>query len=144
MRDTIITMPFELSISETQHTYPVKKNIWDNWYPFALRAFEKLRDKLKCVKVTSFASIGTSNGIDAIAAYLVFEGLKEIVLTDIDRRVLPIAIENVRKYAKKSEIIALHGSLCEPLIQRGIKVDVIHANLQLLPNGGDLNKGYRR
>lgn len=147
-RTTTITLPLELRITETDHTYPVKDDIWANWYAFGLRAFERLRDVLEQEgkTVESFATIGTSNGIDAIAASLVFEGLHTIVLADIDRRVLQVASDNFKRHNKKKRVINLPGSLIEPLTSylKKTDFDLIYANLPILPNGGDLAQGYRR
>lgn len=145
-RNTIIILPLELRITETDHTYPVKDDIWANWYAFGLRAFERLRDVLgqEGKTVESFATIGTSNGIDAIAASLVFQDLQQVVLTDLDERVVPVAKENFKRYFKSKKVTALTGSLLEPLIEQRIAVNLVYANLPILPNGGDLNQGYRR
>ncbi len=145
-RTTTITLPLELRITETDHTYPVKDDIWANWYAFGLRAFERLRDVLEQEDrmITSFATTGTSNGIDAIVASLVFQDLQHVVLTDLDERVVPVAKENFKRYFNSKKVIALTGSLLEPLIEQRIAVNLVYANLPILPNGGDLVQGYRR
>ncbi len=134
------------NIRETEHTYPIKDEPWANWYNFWLRASYKLRIHLAQEGKTakSFAATGTSNGIDALVANLTFREIERIVLIDLDERVVPIAEENVRRFFKTKEIMAFAGSLVEPLIQRRINVDVVYANLPILPNGGDLTQGCRR
>ncbi|HIH43225.1 TPA: hypothetical protein HA246_06285 [Candidatus Woesearchaeota archaeon] len=145
-RTTVVTLPLELRVIETDHTYPVKDDIWSNWYTFGLRAFERLRDELKQEgrPITSFATTGTSNGIDAIAASLVFENLQEVALIDLDERVVPVAKQNYLRYFSGKNVSAFAGSLLEPLVEKGITADLIYANLPILPNGGDLIQGYRR
>ncbi|MDO8481121.1 MAG: hypothetical protein Q7S65_04885 [Nanoarchaeota archaeon] len=127
-----------VSVRQTEKTYPVKPEVWDNWFPFAYLAFRKEQD------VRSFASIGAGVGADAIGALHAFPSLERVVVTDLDSNIVAVAEENVRKYASGVEIIALVGSLCAPLRERGFRVDLLYENLPNIPNGGNLEKGYRR
>lgn len=124
-------------VRETSFTYPLKKNVWDNWLPFAFIAFGKLGKEVK-----TFATIGTGCGADAIGAHYAFPKLEVVVVTDIDERVVPVAAENVKRYEKNC--IGLTGSLCEPLRKHGITVDVIYENLPNIPDAEAIVNGYKR
>ena len=129
-------------ITETDDTYPIKANTWDNWFPFAYLAFEELARKQN---ISSFATIGTGNGADAIGAMNIFgRNLETIVLTDIINAALQVSEQNVKKYSAGKKVDALDGSLCQPLIQRGLKVDLMYENLPNIPDGEWVSSGYKQ
>jgi len=129
-------------ITETSDTYPIKADIWNNWFPFAYLAFQRLAGKQN---VASFAAIGTGNGADAIGAMNIFgRDLETIIFTDISNAALEVSEQNVRKYSAGKKVIALNGFLCRPLIQRGIKVDLIYENLPNIPDGEEISGGYKQ
>src|SRR3989338_7768368 len=96
-----IKFPHPVEVIETGSTYPIKSEIWDNWFPFAYMAFRNLAKKLGDAgrPIKSFATIGTGGGADALGALFAFGSLDRIILTDINENVVPIARENVEKYA---------------------------------------------
>ncbi len=127
-------------IEEAPFTYSIKDEIWDNWFPFAYIAFQRLNQE----KVKSFATIGTGSGADAVGALHTFVNLDTLVLTDVDERVVPIARGNVERYARDVNVVALTGSLCQPLREHGVKVDVIYENLPNVQDAEEIINGYRR
>ncbi|MBS3157734.1 hypothetical protein J4206_00430 [Candidatus Woesearchaeota archaeon] len=148
-------------ITETDDTYPIQPNVWDNWVAFAYMAFDLLANEIywkdspeddpstfgdasQKGKIESFAAIGTSNGADAIGALQAFHDLEQIVITDISSKALRVAKQNLRRYldARESdcEMIARHGNLCSGL--KDLKVDVVYENLPNIPNG-NTDQGYR-
>ena len=143
-------------ITETDDTYPLHPKVWDNWLAFAYRAFDMLADipesddlyADKCMRseITSFASIGTSNGADAIGALDVFANLEEITLLDISAKALRVAKKNLGNHldavASDCEMFAVQGNLCSGLKRSGLTFDVIYENLPNIPNG-DTDQGYR-
>lgn len=132
-------------------TYEIDEMPQNNWLYPAFLGFQELAEKLrredKCVQ--SFASIGTGAGLDVVGAEQIFfpaflsgyqaEIFKPSLLvgTDVHPGVLPLAEENVRKNIdlKSADIRMLLGSLCTPLREAGLKVDVLYANLPLIPDG---------
>ena len=126
---------------ESEYTYPLKTEVWDNWLPFAYRAFRRIANE---TSVRSFASIGCGSGADAIGAMCAFLDVERIVVTDVDPRIIPLAQRNVEKYAQSRKVIALQGSLCHPLREAGITVDLMYENLPNLPVNGtrDLGSTY--
>ncbi len=112
--------------------YPVKTNLWENWFPFAWLAFKKIPRK----EVKSFATIGTGSGLDAVGASNIFS-LDTLVLTEVSDKVsLDVAESN--EALRLSNALAyrhfLTGSLCSPLREKGIKVDLIYENLPNIPS----------
>lgn len=129
-------------IEEASYTYPIKDNVWDNWLPFAYRAFSKIAQRRKDIR--SFATIGCSSGADAFGAYYAFPKLETIILSDIDERAVALAQENVARNTVNINLQALSGPLCTPLRNRDIHVDLIYENLPNIPDDADLSPGYRR
>ena len=132
-----------IRIKETEKTYPIKTNIWDNWSPFAFRAFKIIQKKSEgeSTEIRSFASIGTSNGADAIGAMHAFPELEKIVLTDFSKEALQVAEENVKKHLGNRILFTRYGSLTKPLDE--LKLDLIYENLPNIPDGKNINKGYK-
>lgn len=129
-------------ITETDKTYPIKPELWDNWFPFAYLAFKELA--LRGARIKSFATVGTGNGVDAIGAAHIFDGLETIVLTDLEPEIVEVSAENVRRNTSGIEIVPLVGSLLEPLIERKSKVDVVYENLPNIPDTNGSANGYKR
>jgi|SRR3989338_5923510 len=129
-------------ITETDDTYPIKTDVWDNWFTFAYLAFQELA---KRQNVSSFAAVGTGNGVDAIGAIKTFgKSLDTVILTDISKPALEISEQNVRRYSAGKTVLAFEGSLCQPLIQRGLKVGSIYENLPNIPNSENITSGYKQ
>ena len=129
-------------ITETIETYPIKAQIWDNWFPFAYLAF---LDVARKQNVTSFAAIGTGNGADAIGAIHIFgKSLETIVLADINQAALEVSEKNLGSYSSGKRVVALNGSLCRPLIGAGITVDLIYENLPNIPDWENITTGYKQ
>lgn len=115
-----------------RESYPIKTDdMWKNWFMFAFKAFKKMQG----TKIRSFATLGTGPGIDAIGASVIFENLAQLVITDIDMKIINLAKENVllNLGGKNIELVELCGSLCTPLEENGIKVDLIYENLPNIP-----------
>ncbi len=129
----------KIIIEESAETYPLKPDLWDNWFPFAWVAFQRLSGS---AQVRSFATIGTGPGVDAIGALHAFNNLETLVLTDIDEKVVPVAKRNVERYVGVVSFVALVGSLCRPLREHDIKVDLIYENLPNIPDADDVVAGY--
>ena len=125
-------------IEETDQTYPIKPELWDNWFTFAYLAFQKFHKKIK-----SFASIGTGPGADAIGAHCAFPDLERIIITDINHDVVDVARGNVEIKTTGAEVVALCGNLCQPLMDAGLKADLIYGNLPNIPEAGLIIEGYR-
>ncbi|MDO8660390.1 MAG: hypothetical protein Q7K43_00735, partial [Candidatus Woesearchaeota archaeon] len=126
-------------ITETDFAYPVKDDVWLNWFPFAYIAFRRLVQK----RIESFATIGAGSGADAIGAGFIFKNLKTIVLSDIDQRVIPVAVSNVKKYAPTVTVVGLAGHLCEPLRKNKMQIDVMYENLPNISDAGNIAGRYR-
>jgi len=120
-------------INITEHTYAFDpKHPKNYWLHVAFLGFQKYAKKHK--KVTSFATIGTGAGIDAIGAYEIFKP-KKIIVTDIHPQIPALAKKNVQNNVPSNvEVLSLQGDLCQPLIKRKMKVDLVYANIPNLPS----------
>src|SRR3989338_7553429 len=120
-------------INITEHTYAFDpKHPKNYWLHVAFLVFQKYAKKHK--KVTSFATIGTGAGIDAIGAYEIFKP-KKIIVTDIHPQIPALAKKNVQNNVPSNvEVLSLQGDLCQPLIKRKMKVDLVYANIPNLPS----------
>ncbi len=104
----------------------------DHWLYGALLGFEDL--KRQGFSPETFATIGTGSGTDSIGAYHIFHP-KEIYQTDIHPNVLDIAERNAKRLIPSSVPVSTYqGDLCAPLIERGIKVDLLYANIPNVPS----------
>lgn len=104
----------------------------DSWLHGAFLAFQKLKEQ--GVSPESFATIGTGSGVDSIGASIVFK-LREIYQTDIHPNVIQIAQENAQACVPNiTKVQTLLGDLCAPLIERGIHVDLLYANIPNIPS----------
>lgn len=128
-RDTGIDRHVQVTTNE--HSYEVQQASSDNWLYAAFIAFQRLR---RCLnrEVESFATIGTGPGLDAIGAWHVFHP-QFTVMTDVHPEVLPLAARNFTENTS-AEVLALHGSLLQPLRREGLSMDLIYANLPNLPS----------
>ena len=91
-------------------SYPIKTDdVWKNWFMFAFEAFKRIATD-KGHPVETFAAIGTGPGADAIGAMYTFDGLKRVVITDLDRKIVRLAEKNVNMNAPPGlEISAYTG-----------------------------------
>ncbi len=133
----------EARVRVTSHTYADFQDAAkaeDSWLYLAFRAFQNYGSVHPVYwrkEVKTFATIGTGSGVDAIGAHAILQPEK-IVLADIHPEVIPVAEQNVKTNLSgeaHSEIVALPGNLCEPLVERGITADLIYANLPNIPSG---------
>ena len=83
----------------------------------------------------SIADICTGSGCIGITLKKYFPS-SVVYGTDIDNECLKVA----RRNAKMSEVIFLRGNLLDPLIQEGIKVDVIISNPPYLQNHEEIDE----
>ncbi len=108
------------------------KNPKDSWLYPAFLGFQEL--KKQGFKPNSFATIGTGSGIDSIGVYELFHP-KEIYQIDIHPNITEIAHRNAKALiGDGSKIETFLGDLCQPLIERKIKVDLVYANIPNLPS----------
>ncbi len=107
------------------------KNPKDSWlYPVFL-GFQAL--KKQGFNPESFATIGTGSGIDSIGAFELFHP-KEIYQIDIHPNVPEVAHKNAKSLiGEGAKIETFLGDLCQPLIERKIKVDLVYANIPNVP-----------
>ena len=91
----------------------------------ALRLSESLTE-------ATAADIGTGSGALAIAFQRRRPGCK-VYATDSCAEALAVARDNAERYA--AEVVFLQGHLAQPLIERGIRVDLLMANLPYIPSG---------
>ena len=70
--------------------------------------------------------------------------IETIVLTDINQAALEVSEKNLRSYSSGKKVAALNGSLCQPLIEAGITVDLIYENLPNIPDGENIITGYKQ
>lgn len=104
----------------------------NHWLYGAFLAFLRLRNEGFNPHV--FATIGTSSGTDSIGAYEIFHPAK-IFQTDIHTNVIAVAESNVSSViGSDTSVETLLGDLCTPLIERGIKVDLLYANIPNIPS----------
>jgi hypothetical protein len=94
--------------------------------------FQKL--KKQNFSPDSFGAIGTGSGVDSIGAYEIFH-IKEIYQTDIHPKIIEIADKNVKALIPSNvKIETFLGDLCQPLIEKKIKVDLVYANIPNIPS----------
>ncbi len=130
----------KIKVFQNEHTYDIQPTVKNNWISIAFRGFEKLAKSKE--KIKTFASIGTSLGIDGIGANEIFKP-KEIILTDLHENVLPLVKINFLNNLgenKPEKFLVLKGNLCEPLKRKKIKADLIYANLPNIPFKGNKEK----
>ena len=107
-------------------------NLKDSWlYPVFL-GFKEL--KKQGLKVESFATIGTGSGIDSIGVYELFKP-KQIYQIDVHPNIIEVADKNAKALIGGGvKIETFLGDLCQPLIDRNIKVDLVYANIPNIPS----------
>ena len=130
-----------VTIHETPATYPCETKPEDNWLYAAFKGMVELKRRLEFEgkRCHDFATIGTGSGLDMIGAWHIFHPGRWYV-TDINRDALQTAEENLENNVKLEDLHwwdtrrnFLHGSLAEPLIETGAKLDVLYANLPNIP-----------
>lgn len=147
--------PLGIIIEETEHTYPYKEVVEDNWLYAETRGLAKLREliltemeKGERLFPTYYADIGTGSGVVAISAKKIFPELEKVCVTDLDINQVKLAVKNfVRNLGREpnskgeSVITGSAGSLCNPL--NGIKFDIITENLPNISEEAANLEGYR-
>jgi len=104
----------------------------DSWLYPVLLGFQEL--KKRGFDPKSFATVGTGSGIDSIGVYEIFH-TREIYQVDIHPNVPEIADRNAKKLiGDGASVQTFLGDLCSPLIDRGIKVDLVYANIPNIPS----------
>jgi methylase of polypeptide subunit release factors len=107
------------------------ENPGDSWLYPAFLGFNEL--KKSGFKPESFATIGTGAGVDSIGVFEIFHP-KRIYQIDIHPNVPKIAQENAQQWVSSKAIVETFlGDLCEPLIKKKIKVDLVYANIPNIP-----------
>lgn len=139
-------------IQEAEGMYPHKKRLSDNWSYFTAAGFKHLHDHK--VFPGTVAIVGIGSGVEGIAAAKVFGGtfrntLRRLVIIDVDEEVVGGARRNIKTNLPKRSRVTIQplvGSFCEPLTERGMRADLIHANIPNLPapHGADLSGGAEK
>ena len=125
-----------LSVGVTDHAYlPKTEDITSDWVAYiAAPAFKLIRENLGH-DVESFASIGTGSGIDVLTGIELL-GAKRVGLTDLQKSVVDVAAENIKKNLKNAGSVELEfgaGDLLQPLQNGKRRYDVIYENLPNVP-----------
>lgn len=144
-------------IATNEHMYPIKTDIEDNWLFYAFFGFKRLNRHLIQEGKTpkKVAIIGTGNGLDALGSYFIIDGIKELLITDIDPRVMGVSAENIEKNIPtdtfKPHVRPFVGDLCKPIAHKKLKADLVYGNLPNLPSdcedimeGHNLSSLYKR
>ena len=125
-----------LSVAVTDHAYlPKTEDITSDWVAYiAAPAFKLIRENLGH-DVEAFASIGTGSGIDVLTGIELL-GAKRVGLTDLQKSVVDVAAENIKKNLKNADSVELEfgaGDLLQPLQNGKRRYDVIYENLPNVP-----------
>ena len=125
-----------LSVAVTDHAYlPKTEDITSDWVAYiAAPAFKLIRENLRH-DVEAFASIGTGSGIDVLTGIELL-GAKRVGLTDLQKSVVDVAAENIKKNLKNADSVKLEfgaGDLLQPLENGKRRYDVIYENLPNVP-----------
>lgn len=108
------------------------QNPKDCWLYASLLGFQQL--KKQGFKADSFATIGTGSGMDSIGIFELFAPSK-IYQVDIHPNVPELAHMNAKSIIGDGAKIETYlGDLCSPLIERGVKVDLVYANIPNVPS----------
>ena len=125
-----------LSVAVTDHAYlPKTEDITSDWVAYiAAPAFKLIRENLRH-DVEAFASIGTGSGIDVLTGIELL-GAKRVGFTDLQKSVVDVAAENIKKNLKNADSVELEfgaGDLLQPLENGKRRYDVIYENLPNVP-----------
>ena len=125
-----------LSVAVTDHAYlPKTEDITSDWVAYiAAPAFKLIRENLRH-DVEAFASIGTGSGIDVLTGIELL-GAKRVGFTDLQKSVVDVAAENIKKNLKIADSVELEfgaGDLLQPLQNGKRRYDVIYENLPNVP-----------
>jgi hypothetical protein len=121
-----ISFPHNVEITETEGMYPFNPDYEANWTYFTFKGYQYLRDKIE--PPFRIACVAAGSGIEVIGLNRIFP-LASFYLTDIDSEIVSVALKNVKGIFPVPKFTALTGSLCEPLIESGLKFDLIHGNV---------------
>src|SRR3989338_5418165 len=107
-----------------EHMYTLKDDVEDNWLFYTFFGFRELNNRLVQEGKTPkrVAIIGTGNGVDALGAYLLIDGIEELLITDIDPRVMEFSVENIRRNIPDHNlgVYTFVGDLCKPISERSL------------------------
>lgn len=139
----------QVVITTNEHMYTVKDDVEANWLFYTFFGFKELQKRLmqEGKMPRRAAIIGTGNGIDALGAYLILDGIEDLLITDIDPRVMGFSAENIEKNIpndrSRPRIHSFVGDLCKPISEKALKVDLVYGNLPNLPsNSEDMAEGH--
>ncbi len=126
MQATEINANGTVVVNETMSA--LESNPKDDWLYLGLLA---IKHELETKKISSFAVVGSGNGIDVVAALHVSRNLKKIIVTDILPDILPLIKSDIENNADVAgvNIEYVAGRDAEPLRS---KVDLIYGNLPLI------------
>ncbi len=130
---SVVGMKTRGLVEMNENTYDFDpKNPKDSWLYPVLLGFQELKRQGFAPK--SFATIGTGSGIDSIGVYEIL-GPTKIYQVDVHPNVLELAHKNAAGIiGRGADIETVQGDLCEPLIKRDVKVDLVYANLPNIPD----------
>jgi hypothetical protein len=129
-----VRRPVELAL--TAHSYAVELPAETSWLAVAIRAFRQLARQHD---VRDFLTIGTGNGLDALAAAEIFP-LSSLSATDLFPTSLEVSAANVRTNLVASEDLTLgfySGDLFAG-VPPARSFDLIYENLPNVPAAGEL------
>lgn len=138
----------DLEIIETSGMYPYKETIEENWAYFTASGCKRLKELFEREQrdVSGVGVVGICSGVEGIAVAHIFgQGLKRLIVTDIDQGILNGTVANIQSATEhlSYDLVPLVGLFCEPIEAAGYTVDFVHANIPNLPTTGeeDLSKG---
>lgn len=116
-----------------EYTYLPTGELEEGWLPTSMRAFFALKGKE--VQVETAAIVGCGPGVDAVLMLKIFN-LRTLILTDVDSRIVDVALENVAENCTlaSGQVKGTYGDLCEGLAGVGLSYDLIFENLPNLPS----------
>jgi methylase of polypeptide subunit release factors len=139
----------QILVATNENMYTLKEKEEENWLYYSFFAFHELSQALSKNrnKIKSFVSIGTGNGVDAIGAAIIFKGLKKVIITDINQNALSLSKRNIllnsSAYSCYPRVYSFRSNLCDELIKRRVKVDLVYGNLPNVPSSENLSIGIR-
>lgn len=113
----------------SNETYDIDEDAKEDWTGITRAAF--LRSREMGVNVASYCSVGCGAALDAVTAVNIWD-CKQVMLADINEKVLPLAQENVYMNARNAVKVNVSGCSFFDKFE-GQKFDLIYENLPNLP-----------
>jgi methylase of polypeptide subunit release factors len=128
-----------IKIDAPEYTYLPEGEVVEGWLPKVMRGFQTYKHQV--VKMETAAIVGCGPGVDALLMLEILNP-QRLVLTDVDQRIVEVAMRNVRDNCKigiDQIVQGTHGDLCEGLLVRGSTFDLVYENLPNLPAKSAIN-----